>query len=129
LDEDDGLLGAGEPRIFEFELFSTDANAFDVLEGVEDINVSEDDGKVNVVFGGVVVWLVDPNRDEAWGEIPKGLVWAANELLELFIESDEYAARLAKLLVAGAGELNVEPGDATLGGNNGGGDVPFVEFD
>jgi len=58
--------------MFEFELLSTDANALDVLERAEDVSVSEDDGKANVVFGGVVVWLVELNRDDVWREIPKG---------------------------------------------------------
>ena len=71
-EEDDGLLGAGGPKMFEFELFNNDENALDVLEGAEDISVSEDDGKANAVVGGVVVWLVWLNKDEVWGETPKG---------------------------------------------------------
>lgn len=50
--------------MFEFELFNNDENALDVLEGAEDISVSEDDGKANAVVGGVVVWLVWLNKDE-----------------------------------------------------------------
>lgn len=54
-DDDNGLLGAEEPKRVEPELFRTDVNAFTVLEGVEDIGLSDDDGKANDVVGGAVV--------------------------------------------------------------------------
>lgn len=58
MDDDDALLGAGGPKTFEPELFSTDAKAFTVL-GADGIGLSENDGKANAVVGGVVVWLVE----------------------------------------------------------------------
>lgn len=98
-----------EPNILEFELLSTDANALEVLEGAEDISVSEDDGKVNAG------WL---NGDE----VPKELIWLANgELLELFVEAGRGVAGLMKLLVA-EGNVTVE---VTVDRNDGEAVVPF----
>jgi len=66
LDDDNGVLDAGG---FESDLLSTDANALAVLDGAN--GLSDDDGKVNAVVGGVVVWLVELNDDENGEGVPK----------------------------------------------------------
>ena len=66
MDDDNGVLDAGG---LESDLFSTDANALAVLDGAN--GLSDDDGKVNAVVGGVVVWLVELNGDENGEGVPK----------------------------------------------------------
>lgn len=45
--DDDEVLGPGRPKIFESDLFSTDANALAVLEGVKDTGLSDEDCKTD----------------------------------------------------------------------------------
>jgi hypothetical protein len=66
LDDDDGVFEAGG---LDSDLFSTDANAFAVLDGANVL--SDDDGKVNAVVGGVVVWLVELDGDDNREGVPK----------------------------------------------------------
>lgn len=47
--DDDEVLGAGRPEVFESDLFSTDANALAVLEGVKDTALSDEGRKADGV--------------------------------------------------------------------------------